>query len=133
MNSEPNQDEKFDQDLRGEMKDTMFARERSILYTTPKKARGIYVVHFTSSPDAFANKFVVRDTAFGGLCVYKLDDVTRSSSIRACAESIWLGRVALIIEAVSDDVHLLQPAPIDNSFDEYVIRAGAEARVILER
>ena len=117
------------------MKDTIFARERSILCKKGENKR-TYVVHYTSKPESFADTFVVRDNdpkyGFDGLCVYLLDDVTRSSSVRAVADTIWPGCAALIIEVASDDVRLLQDAPLDDSLDEYVIRAGAAARVLKE-
>jgi len=119
------------------MKDALFSRERSILSTTKSQKR-TFVVHYTTKPESFDDTFVVRDNDFGGLCVYLLDDVIRGGSsssgsgLRALSEAVWPGRTSLLIEVASDDVLLLQYAPLDKELDEYVIRAGAKARVIKE-
>jgi hypothetical protein len=110
------------------MKDATFARERSILFKPTQKT---LVVHYTTKPESFADTFVVRANDFGGLCVYLLDDVPRAG-MRAFADANWPGRTMLIIEVASDDVLLLQYAPIEGALDEYFVRCGAEARVLTE-
>jgi hypothetical protein len=98
------------------------------------------VVHFTKSPESFDDEFTVHDTefAFGGLCVYKIEDVQRSDyedeyfqrdGIREKSEA-WGGRAALIIDAHDADVELLQEGAAIDGLDEYIIRAGAKARIV---